>query len=74
MEKEKQKSEDKDEEEDKNENNAQALVLFEEKKEEDKEVKDNIINDYNDEKYNDCNFWHVEISDSMKDDILNELD
>ena len=72
MEKEKQKNEDKDEEEDKNENNAQALVLFEEKKGEDKEVKD--INDYNDEKYNDCNYWHVELSDNVKEDILSELD
>lgn len=43
------------------------------------EKKDNDLNELKNENeenrnYNDVNYWHVELNDDMKDDILKELE
>ena len=67
MEKEKKEKEIRDEEKEMNE--SHALVLVEDKKEENSD--DKIEEDKN---YNDVNYWHIEVNERINDDILKELE
>ena len=67
MEKEKKEKEIRDEEKEMSE--SHALVLVEDKKEEN--LDDKIEEDKN---YNDVNYWHIEVNERINDDILKELE
>ena len=59
---------DNEDNEEKKDNNSQALVLFENKNEKNFEK-----NDEN-KSYNDVNYWHIELSKDIDDDILKEIE
>ena len=72
---EKEKNEEKEEsdidienKEEKKDENTLALVLYENKN-------DNILEKNEENKsYNDVNYWHIELSKDMNDDILKEIE
>ena len=54
--------------EEKKDDNSQALVLFENKNE------NNLEKNDENKSYNDVNYWHIDLSKDIDDDILKEIE
>ena len=54
--------------EEKKDDNSQALVLFENKNE------NNLEKNDENKSYNDVNYWHIDLSKDIDDDILKETE